>query len=183
MNRKDLENNAPINIDIITAGNGDMTASEFGSLSTIVKDTNGNLHHFWREGMYVEGVNQNLSSHLDFTQSGHLVFFHKNKAGIILNRDLDFVRPNDAVIELYTMNNGLSYLTEYKPKALACVGQVRERIPKLTGSELWHIQLAHVCPSLMLHLYKVAEDIPLFRGLCHCCVEAKMKHAPEAQWS
>jgi len=76
-NKKDLENNAPINhVDIITAGNGNMT-------STIVKIQKGNLHHFWREGMYVEGVNQNISSHLDFTQSGHLVFFHKNKAGII----------------------------------------------------------------------------------------------------
>ena len=39
MNRNDLENNAPINVDIITAGDGDMIASEFGSLSTIVKDT------------------------------------------------------------------------------------------------------------------------------------------------
>ena len=43
--RKDLKNNAPIHVDIITAGNGDMTASEFGFLSTIVKGTNGNIHH------------------------------------------------------------------------------------------------------------------------------------------
>ena len=56
MNRKDLENNAPINVDIITAGNGDMIASEFGSLSTIVKDTNGKLHHsvnvWWDETFF-----------------------------------------------------------------------------------------------------------------------------------
>ena len=44
--KKDLENNAPMNVDIITAGNGDMQASAFGSLSTIVIDTNGNSHHF-----------------------------------------------------------------------------------------------------------------------------------------
>ena len=61
-----------------------------------------------------------------------------------------------------------------------------KKIPKLTNSELWHIRLAHVCPSLILHLYKVAEDIPSFRGLgfkCHCYVEEKMKHAPKAQGS
>ena len=84
------------------------------------------------------------------------------------------------------MNNGLSYLPEYKPKALAWVAQAQERIPKPTNSELWHILLAHVCPSLMLHLYKVTEDIPSFRGLgfkCHCYVEEKMKHAPKAQGS
>jgi len=56
MNRNDLENNAPINVDIITAGDGDMIASEFGSLSTIVKDTNGNLHHsvnvWWDETFF-----------------------------------------------------------------------------------------------------------------------------------
>ena len=134
--------------------------------------------------MHVQRANQNFSSHLDFTPSGHFVFFHKNKAGIILNRDLDFVWPNDTVVELYTMNNGCSYLPEYKPNALACVALAQERIPKLANSELWHIQHAHVCPSLMLHLHKVAEGIPSFRGLnfkCHCCLEAKMRHVPKAQ--
>ena len=35
----------------------------------------------------------------------------------------------------------------------------------------------------MRHLSRVATDIPQLKGLndfkCHCCVEAKMKHAPK----
>ena len=88
------------------------------------------------------------------------------------------------MIELYTLNNGFSYRPEYRPNALACEAQAQERIPKLTSSELWHIQLAHVCPSLMLYLHKVTEGIQSFIGLdfkCHCCVEAQMKHSPKAQ--
>ena len=36
----------------------------------------------------------------------------------------------------------------------------------------------------MRHLFKVATDIPQLKGLndfrCHCCIEAKMKHAPKS---
>ena len=60
---------------------------------------------------------------------------------------------------------------------------VAQRMQKLTNAELVHISLCHVCPELMRHIYKVSLDIPKLQGLndliCHCCVEAKMKHAPK----
>ena len=62
MNQRHLANGAPINVDIITAGNGDLTGSDLGSLSTRVMYSKGNLHQFWRERMYSEGVNQNHGS-------------------------------------------------------------------------------------------------------------------------
>ncbi len=51
---------------------------------------------------------------------------------------------------------------------------------KLTGAV--HISLCHVCPSLMIHLFRATHN-PKLKGLndfkCHCCVEAKLKHAPK----
>ncbi len=55
---------------------------------------------------------------------------------------------------------------------------VAQRLQKLSNTKL-----VHICPTLMRHLFRVATDIPQLKGLndfkCHCCVEAKMKHAPK----
>ena len=60
---------------------------------------------------------------------------------------------------------------------------VAQRMQKLTRAELAHTSLCHVCPSLMRHLNK-ETNLPQLQGLndfrCHCCVEAKLKHAPKA---
>ena len=90
MNRKDLENNAPINIDIITAGNGDMTVSEFDSLATIVKDTNGNLHHsvnaWWDETFFPCREKEQIFEVDDLVQQGTVS--HLSDEEVIIESDM-----------------------------------------------------------------------------------------------
>ena len=108
-----------------------------------------------------------------------MVFFHETQAGIILNKKPKF-SPNDVVIPFTMGESGLYYPEEYLPEDSA-VAMVATRMQKLTNAELVHISLCHVCPSLMRHLNKVT-NLPKMHGLnyfrCHCCVEAKLKHAP-----
>jgi hypothetical protein len=117
-----------------------------------------------------------------FVDSGHLVFFHKNQSGIVLNKEPRF-RSDDVIIPFVKQENGLYYLEEYIPGEVSAVAMVAQRLQKLSNTELVHIQLCHICPTLMRHLFRVAVDIPQLKGLndfkCHCCVEAKMKHAPK----
>ena len=78
--------------------------------------------------------------------------------------------------------NGLQYLEEFVPEEDSVMAMVAQKMNKLTNSELVHISLCHVCPSLMRHLPQVATDIPKLRNMNfkrHCCVESKLKHAPK----
>jgi hypothetical protein len=111
-----------------------------------------------------------------------MVFFHKNQSGIVLNKEPKF-RVDDIIIPFVIGENGLHYLEEYIPGEHSTVAMVAQKMQKLTNAELVHIQLCHICPTLMRHLFRVATDIPQLKGLndfkCHCCIEAKMKHAPK----
>ena len=111
-----------------------------------------------------------------------MVFFHKNQSGIVQNKEPKF-RSDDTIIPFVIGPNGLHYLEEYIPEEQSAVAMVAHKMQQLTNAELVHIQLCHICPSLVRHLFRVSSDIPKLRGLnnfiCHCCVEAKMKHAPK----
>ena len=109
-----------------------------------------------------------------------MIFFHEKQSGIVLNKEPKF-SPKDVVIPFAMGENGLYYLEEYLPVQQETAAMVAQRMQKLTNAELVHISLCHVCPGLMRNIYKVSLDIPKLQGLndliCHCCVEAKMKHA------
>ena len=133
--------------------------------------------------LVVPNLSQNLTSHKQFVESGHMVFSHETEAGIILNKTRKpKFSPNDAVIPFTMGENGLYYLEEYLPEDKA-VAMVAQRMHKLTNAELAHISLCHVCPSLMRHLNK-ETNLRSMKGLndvkCQCCVEANLKHAPKA---
>jgi hypothetical protein len=40
--------------------------------------------------LVVPGLSQNLISHKQFVKHGHMVFFHKNQSGIVLNKEPKF---------------------------------------------------------------------------------------------
>jgi hypothetical protein len=40
--------------------------------------------------LVVPGSSQNLISHKQFVKHGHMVFFHKNQSGIVLNKEPKF---------------------------------------------------------------------------------------------
>jgi hypothetical protein len=170
----------PSSTVISTAGPENLTASQSGMLNMLLKDDKGNLHQLVLENaLVVPGLSHNLTSHKQFIENGHLVFFHKDKSGIVLNKEPKF-KVDDVIIPFVTGENGLHYLEEVIPEENV-VAMVAQRMQKLTNAELVHIQLCHVCPTLMRHLFRVATDIPKLKGLngfkCHCCVEAKLKHA------
>jgi uncharacterized membrane protein YqjE len=171
----------PSSTVINTAGPDQLTASKSGLLNLLVQDDKGNMHQIMLENaLVVPGLSQNLTSHKQFIENGHLVFFHKNQSGIVLNKEPKF-RADDIIIPFVTGENGLHYLEEYIPEEHSTVAMVAQKMQRLTNAELVHIQLCHICPTLMRHLFRVATDIPKLKGLndfrCHCCVEAKMKHA------
>ena len=146
-----------------------------------MKDDKGSLHQLMFENaLVVPNLSQNLTSHKQFVENGHMVFFHESQAGIVLNKKPKF-NSNDIVIPFTKGENGLYYLEEYLPEVQA-VAMVAQRMQKLTNAELVHISLCHVSPSLMRHLFRVTH-LPKLKGLsdfrCHCCVEAKLKHAPK----
>ncbi len=74
----------------------------------------------------------------------------------------------------------MNYLEEYVPDETSRLTIVAQRMIQPSNTELVHIQLCHICPTLMRHLFRVASDIPRLRGInhfkCHSCVEAKLKH-------
>jgi hypothetical protein len=60
-----------------------------------VKDDKGNSHQIMLENaLVVPNLSQNLTSHKQFVESGHMVFFHESQAGIVLNKKPKF-SPND----------------------------------------------------------------------------------------
>ena len=83
-----------------------------------------------------------------------MVFFHKNQSGIVLNKEPKF-RSDKIIIPFVVGQNGLHYLEEYIPEEDSVVAMVAQRMQKLTHAELVHIQLCHICPSLMRHLFRV----------------------------
>ena len=172
----------PASTTINTAGPDQLKASHSGLLNLLLKDDKGNVHQMLIENaLLVPGLSQNLTSHKQFVDSGHLVFFHKNQSGIVLNKEPKF-KPDDVIIPFITGANGLQYLEEYVPEEDSVMAMVAQKMNKLTNAELVHISLCHICPSLMRHLPEVATDIPKLRNMnfkCHCCVESKMKHAPK----
>ncbi len=94
-----------------------------------------------------------------FVENGDIVFFHKSQSGIVLNKQPKF-RPDDVVIPFMKGSQGLYYLAEDFPEEPSAVAMVAQRMTKLTNAELVHIQVCHICPVLMRHLFRVATDIP-----------------------
>jgi hypothetical protein len=71
---------------INTAGPETLKASQTGLLNLLVEDNKGNMHQLILENaLVVPGLSQNLTSHKQFIENGHMVFFHKNQSGIVLN--------------------------------------------------------------------------------------------------
>ena len=171
----------PSSTVINTAGPNTITASHSGLLNILVKDVKNNMHQMRVENaLIVPGLTQNLTSHKQFVENGHLVFFHKSGSGIVLNKQPKF-KESDIVIPFVTGPNGLQYLEEFEPVEESAVAMVAERLQQLSRSELVHISLCHVSPTLMNYLDIVSTDIPKLRKSnfrCHCCVESKMKKAP-----
>ena len=66
----------PSDIVISTAGLDPLAASQSGLLNLLVKDDEGNMHQIMLEdALVVPGLSQNLTSHNQFIENGHMVFF------------------------------------------------------------------------------------------------------------
>jgi hypothetical protein len=74
-------------------------------------------------------------------------------------------RPDDVIIGFVRDDQGLYYLEGYVPEETSVLAMVAQRMIKLSNTELVHIQLCHLCSTLMRHLFRVAPDIPKLRGI------------------
>ncbi len=55
------------------------------------------MHQFMLvNALVVSGISQNLTSHKQFVENGHIAFSHKSQSGIVLNKQPKF-RPDDVV--------------------------------------------------------------------------------------
>ena len=71
----------PSSTVISTAGPEQLKASHSGLLHLIVKDDKGNLHRLMLENaLVVPKLSHNLTSHKQFVENGHMVFFHESQA-------------------------------------------------------------------------------------------------------
>ena len=105
----------PSDIVISTAGRDQLAASQSGFLNLLVKDDKGHMHQIMLEdALVVPGLSQNLTSHKQFIENGHMVFFHKNQSGIVLNKEPKF-RSDEIIIPFVVGQNGLHYLEEFIP--------------------------------------------------------------------
>ena len=85
-------------------------------LNMLVKDDNRNLHQLILENaLVVPGLSHNLTSHKQFIENGHMVFFHRDKSGIVLNQEPKF-RSDDVIIPFVIGENGLHYFEEVIPE-------------------------------------------------------------------
>ena len=67
------------NTIINTAGPEQLSALKFGLLSMYLKDSKGNLHQMLAENyLVIQSLSQNLTSHTQFVEQGHLVYFHNS---------------------------------------------------------------------------------------------------------
>ena len=141
------------------------------------------MHQIMLENaLVVPGLSPNLTSHMQFFENGHMVFFHRNQLEIVLNKEPQF-RSDDLTVPFVKRGNELYYVEGYIPGEQSVVAVVTQRLQTLSNAELVPIQLCHIFPTLLSHLFRVATDSPHLKRLndfkCHCCVEAKMKHAPK----
>ncbi len=96
----------PSSTVIHTAGTENLTATQTGLLHLLVQDDKGNMHQLMLEiALVVPGLSHNLTSHKQFVENGHMVFFHKSQSGIVLNKQPKF-RPDDVVIPFVKGSQG-----------------------------------------------------------------------------
>ncbi len=56
------------------------------------------MHQIMLENaLVVPELSQNLTSHKQFIEDGHMIFFHRNQSGIVLNKEPMF-RSDDVII-------------------------------------------------------------------------------------
>jgi hypothetical protein len=73
-----MSTSLPSSTVIHTAGPENLTATQTGLLHLLVKDDKGNMHQLMLENaLVVPGLSQNLTSHKQFVENGHMVFFQK----------------------------------------------------------------------------------------------------------
>jgi hypothetical protein len=94
-----------------------------------------------------------------------MVFSHKSQSGIVLNKQPKF-RPGDVVIPFVRGSQGLYYQEEHFSEEPSAVAMVAQRMTKLTNAELVYIQLCHICPVLMRHLFRlgISEWLLIFQN-------------------
>ncbi len=81
----------PSSTVIHTAGPDRLKATQAGLLNRLVNDDKGNMHQIMLENALVlPGLSQNLTSHKQFVENGHVVFLHRNQAGIVLDKEAKF---------------------------------------------------------------------------------------------
>ncbi len=57
--------------------------------------------------LVIPGLSQNLTSHKQFVENGHVVFFHRNQSRIVLKK-----KPRFSIIPFVKHANGLYYPEE-----------------------------------------------------------------------
>ena len=173
------------NASITTAGGHVLRANCSGTLTTYLADAEFNMRLIdIPDALIVPNLVENLTSHRPFVEMGHLVFFHKQMSGSLLDCKClrDVIKLDRNVIPFDRRENGLEYLVEYIPKSLVAQAMVAMNSPKLPYVEYLHLVCQHMGRTLMKCLKLVASDVGDIHGInslnCPSCIEGKMKHSP-----
>ena len=95
------------------------------TIENVSKDNKGNLHKMLAENaLVIQGLSQNLTSHTQFVEQGHLVYFHKSESAIVQEPKYNH---EDVIIPFVDGPNGLQYAEEYLPEEETVMAMVAER--------------------------------------------------------
>jgi hypothetical protein len=130
--------------------------------------------------LIVPGLLHNLTSVYSMVNAGHVVCFSDQKSGMFLNADRNSFVP-------FVRDQHLWFLEERQNCQSANSAEVSTS-SKISNTQLWHLRLGHVNArylGLMKDKVKGLSDLPrqLPEFICHCCREAKMRHANQAKES
>ena len=89
--------------------------------------------------------------HRPFIEMGHLVFFHKQMSGNVLDCKhlLDLIKLDKNIIPFNQLQNGLEYLSFYIPKTVPAQAMVAQHSLRLAHVEYVHLVCRHLEKTLM----------------------------------
>ena len=99
--------------------------------------------------------------HRPFIEMGHLVFFHKQMSGNVLDCKhlLVLIKLDKNIIPFNQLQNRLEYLSFYIPKTVTAQAMVAQHFLRLAHVEYVHLFCQHLEKTLTKSLNDVSTDL------------------------
>mmetsp|Transcript_55929 Transcript_55929/g.117024 ORF Transcript_55929/g.117024 Transcript_55929/m.117024 type:complete len:2321 (-) Transcript_55929:82-7044(-) len=182
-NQEDFQYVAPVATMIRTAAeNAVIKATQQGLLTIGVRTSAGNIMSVeLDDALVVPNLRTQLTAVSALVDAGHLVFFTEMLSGFFPITDSSTFVP-------FVREGNQWYLEEHEASEMAAIANEDQTASKISAWQLWHLKLGHVNHKYMclardrtVGMSNLSAQCPEF--VCHCCKEAKLRHANKASSS